>query len=154
MPDHDLGILGIPQPQEKACERCRNMSLECIVEPTFLGRPAAKRLRGMASHDNGPVISTGSGDQTTLSSVDIKDHLFCDIAVAGPAENGDGRTKSIQRPTKQEIFQSMIEPHYFLSSILAKDQAFGAHMTPIPPFWSASLPELIDNDIAMSLEKA
>ncbi|KAJ6184357.1 hypothetical protein N7519_005658 [Penicillium mononematosum] len=147
----DLGPLGVPQPQEKACERCRNLDLECIVERTFLGRPAAKRLRGMAAQENDTVIN--GPITSTLSSDDIQDHLFSDAAEIGPDWQKELRTKLAPRPTKEERFKSMIEPHFFLSSILSKDQAFGSDIAQPPSGWDASLTELIDNDTAESLEK-
>ncbi|PKY08788.1 hypothetical protein P168DRAFT_301422 [Aspergillus campestris IBT 28561] len=154
----DLGPLGVPQPPEKSCERCRNLNLECIFERTFLGRPAAKRLRGMAAQENDTVISAESdrpnGPVTsTLSSVDIQDHLFSDAAEIGPNWQ-ELRMRLAPRPTKEERFRSMIEPHYFLSSVLSKDQAFGSDVTQLPSCWDASLTELIDNDTAESLEKS
>lgn len=157
MQNRDLGPLGVPQPQEKSCERCRNLNLECIVERTCLGRPAAKRLRGMAAQENDTVISAepdrSNGPITsTLSSADIQDHLFSDAAEVSP-DWQESRTRLAPRPTKEERFQSMIEPHFFLSSILSKDQAFGCDIAQLPSCWDASLTELIDNDTAESLEK-
>ncbi|KAJ5967706.1 hypothetical protein N7501_003954 [Penicillium viridicatum] len=157
MQSRDLGPLGVPQPQEKSCERCRNLNLECIVERTCLGRPAAKRLRGMAAQEHDTVISAepdrSNGPITsTLSSVDIQDHLFSDAAEVSP-DWQELRPRLAPRPTKEERFQSMIEPHFFLSSILSKDQAFGCGIAQLPSCWDTSLTELIDNDTAESLEK-
>lgn len=147
---HDLSPLGIPQPKEKSCERCSHLGLECVVERTCLGRPALKRLHRTTVQENSPECSAGSkahdgSISSTLSNMDIKEHLFADLS--------DLETPMIQRPAKQELFQSMIEPHYFLSSILAKDQAFGADMAQVPSRWSIFLPDLVDNDMANSLEK-
>ncbi|CAI7628885.1 unnamed protein product [Penicillium viridicatum] len=157
MQNRDLGPLGVPQPQEKSCERCRNLNLECIVERTCLGRPAAKRLRGMAAQESDTVISAepdrSNGPITsTLSSVDIQDHLFSDAAEVSP-DWQELRSRLAPRPTKEERFQSMIEPHFFLSSILSKDQAFGSDIAQLPSCWDVSLTELIDNETAESLEK-
>ncbi|KAJ5419510.1 uncharacterized protein N7487_003060 [Penicillium crustosum] len=153
----DLGPLGVPQPQEKSCERCRNLNLECIVERTLLGRPAAKRHCGMAAQEKDTVMSAESDRpngliNSSLSSVDIQDHLFSDAAEVGPNWQEVG-TKLAPRPTKEERFKSMIEPHFFLSSILSKDQAFGSDVAQLPSRWDASLTELIDNDTAESLER-
>lgn len=155
----DLGPLGVPQPPETSCERCRNLNLECIFERTFLGRPAAKRLRGMAAQGNNTVISAesdrpvGPPITSTLSSVDIQDHLLSDAGEIGPNWQKELRTELAPRPTKEERFKSMIEPHFFLSSILSKDQAFGSDIAQLPSSWDVSLTELIDNDTAESLEK-
>lgn len=89
---------------------------------------------------------------SSLSSVDIQDHLFSDAAEVGPNWQEVG-TKLAPRPTKEERFKSMIEPHFFLSSILSKDQAFGSDVAQLPSRWDASLTELIDNDTAESLER-
>ncbi|PLB36486.1 Zn(II)2Cys6 transcription factor domain-containing protein [Aspergillus candidus] len=156
----DLGPLGVPQPPETSCERCRNLNLECIFERTFLGRPAAKRLRGMAAQGNNTVISAesdrpvGPPITSTLSSVDIQDHLLSDAGEIGPNWQKELRTELAPRPTKEERFKSMIEPHFFLSSILSKDQAFGSDIAQLPSSWDVSLTELIDNDTAESLEKS
>lgn len=154
----DLGPLGVPQPQEKSCERCRNLNLECIVERTLLGRPAAKRRCGMAAQEKDTVMSAESDRpngliNSSLSSVDIQDHLFSDAAEVGPNWQKELGTKLTPRPTKEERFKSMIEPHFFLSSILSKDQAFGSDIAQLPSRWDASLTELIDNDTVELLEK-
>ncbi|KAJ5617900.1 hypothetical protein N7537_003014 [Penicillium hordei] len=137
---NEIKPFGIPQPPEKSCERCRNMNLECVFEPTFLGRPAIKRFRGLESR--------ASGSDTIPSTMHIKDLLFSDTGEVGPTSH------AIELPSKEALFQSMIEPHYFLSSILARDEAFGAHLDPVPPCWSVPLPDLVDDNTAISLERS
>ncbi|KAL2382505.1 hypothetical protein RJZ90_003217 [Blastomyces dermatitidis] len=161
----------IPQAAGKSCERCCNLNLECIVERTSLGRPAAKRIPrtdshssryGSALHTEAEVESDGAvrvtGTTSTSSNLEVKGYLYSediadDILIM---QNDCGFSPSelhVTMSSKQEIFQSMIEPDCFLSSVLANDKIFGSaipHST--SPRDARRLLDLISHDMASSLD--
>ncbi|OJD22651.1 hypothetical protein ACJ73_05999 [Blastomyces percursus] len=162
---------GIPQAAGKSCERCCNLNLECIVERTSLGRPAAKRIprtdsyssrHGSALRTDADVGPDGAVPVTdtpgTHSNLEVKGYLYSeDIADHSlMIQNDCGYNPPkihITISSKQEIFQSMIEPDCFLSSILANDKSFGSaipHST--SPRDVRSLLDLISHDMASSLD--
>ncbi|KLJ10860.1 hypothetical protein EMPG_13777 [Blastomyces silverae] len=162
---------GLPQAAGKSCERCCNLNLECIVEPTSLGRPAAKRILRTDSHSSrhgshteagvgpaGTVHVPVTGTTSTPSNLEIKGYLYSeDIADHSLIMQNDcGLSPSelhVTISSKQEIFQSMIEPDCFLSSILANDKIFGSaipHST--SPRDVRPLLDLISHDMASSLD--
>ncbi|PGG97258.1 hypothetical protein GX51_07408 [Blastomyces parvus] len=161
---------GIPQAAGKSCERCCNLNMECIVERTSLGRPAAKRIprtdshshHSSALHTEADVGPDGTvpvpGTTSTPSNLEIKGYLYSeDIADHSLIlQNDCGFSPAEVRVTissKQEIFQSMIEPDCFLSSILANDKIFGST---IPHSTSRQdvrpLQDLISHDMASSFD--
>ncbi|PGH30849.1 hypothetical protein GX50_06392 [[Emmonsia] crescens] len=159
---------GIPQTAAKSCERCCNFNLECIVERTSLGRPAAKRVRRTDSHSrNYPALLTEpdiGADEivpipgTTPSNLEIKGYIYSEeITDKSLILQKDCRFNPSELHVtirgKQEIFQSMIEPDCFLSSILANDQAFGAAIPHATSSWNIRpLSDLISHDMATSLD--
>ncbi|OJD15762.1 hypothetical protein AJ78_04019 [Emergomyces pasteurianus Ep9510] len=159
---------GVPQAAGKSCERCRNFNLECIVERTSLGRPAAKRIRREDSHArNGPRLLTepnvGADEivpisATRPSNLEIRGFLYSEeitdkslILQKGCRFNQPELLVTIH--DNQEVFQSMIEPDCFLSSILANDQAFGAAIPHATSYQhSTALADLISYDVAAMLD--
>lgn len=156
LPDvHDLGPLNTPQPTEKACERCRNLHLECVVDYTLLGRPRVNRThRAKKSEDGSPhTHSDPVPDENlpTLSSLEIKDYLFADDEDNILSEQCESESSRALR--KEEIFESMIQPTSFFISVLSKDRAFGADILHDTSSWTTPLPDLISNDMAESSDK-
>lgn len=149
----ELGPLGSPQTLEKSCERCRSLNLECIVERTTLGRPAAKRHRNERSRGRRTSPSQSSPDSreneisASFAPLEIKDHL--------PSESIDDLeiTGNSQIPGEQRLFQSTIEFQYFFASVLARDQIFGSAIPKSISGWSTPLPELVSHDMAMAFDK-
>ncbi|RAQ63409.1 hypothetical protein COH20_008879 [Aspergillus flavus] len=154
-----MGPLGIPQPPETSCERCRNLNLECIIERTTLGRPPAKSSyrKPPQTKRSAPLEKIeGKEDEVAnaLSDLKIKEFLFSEAASGEeqiPSQGG-GNPQSPQRPGKRAIFRSMTEANAFMSSVLGKDAAFGCEITHATSRWSQPLSDLISNDMAILLD--
>ncbi|KAL9084739.1 MAG: hypothetical protein Q9165_007914 [Trypethelium subeluteriae] len=154
----EIGPLGIPQMAEKSCERCRSFNMECIVERTILGRPAAKRARRNFSPVGNTAILMKPGIKVHESAIapsilNIEQYIYSDLADDKFISRQDYRLNLSKTPGKQDIFQSMVEPASFLSSIVANDQAFGCTITHATSRWNTALPDLISKDLAVSLNK-
>ena len=158
LPDpDDIGPLGIPQVAEKSCERCRSYGMECIIERTALGRPAAKRVRRMDSQANDPAIPTDSKPRDDgivhTPPLEIRGYIYSEASGDGSVSREEREPYESKLPSKQDVFRSMIEPAYLFSSILAENSTFGASITHATSRWNTPLPDLIDNDMAASLDE-
>ncbi|KAK2811525.1 hypothetical protein FQN50_002148 [Emmonsiellopsis sp. PD_5] len=159
-PNGPISVLGAPQRAEQACERCRNLTLECIVERTPLGRPAGKRTRrtdsladsnhlsASATIELDPNLNDASSGGSTPSSMEIKGYLFSETAddcLIFRSDATDSKT-----PNKHDIFRSMLEPGFFVSSILVNDLVFGSFwhrfFLPQTPTLSSIRKRLISDD--------
>ncbi|KAJ5113018.1 hypothetical protein N7456_001552 [Penicillium angulare] len=150
LPDtENLGPLSTPQPKEKACERCRSLNLKCIVDYTLLGRPQSKRTKLAKSEERSPNTQSDSPSDDP-ASLDIKKYLFAD-----EDDNiipKDNQSEPARTPRKEEVFQSMVQPHAFFLSVLEKDRLFGSDVAPAITSWDTSLPDLVSQDIAASFD--
>ncbi|KAL4891735.1 hypothetical protein BDV59DRAFT_181649 [Aspergillus ambiguus] len=153
----DLGPLGLPQPREKSCDRCRNLHLECIVERTLLGRPAVNQRVRSGFHNDRLCAPTPSATEepqrtSTFDGTEIKSHLYGDLADGPSIFDQDAQPKGLTPENKKAIFLSMIDPLHFFSSILANDRTFGANIPRLSTRWDTSLPDLISSDLARALD--
>ncbi|QKX61742.1 uncharacterized protein TRUGW13939_08898 [Talaromyces rugulosus] len=147
-----IELSGAPQGPDHACDRCRNFNLECIVERTMLGRPAAVN-RGRRS---GSAVVDGVGDADAEQPLDIKEYMW-----SGDAEeplqikhhHHQGPAAKSKHPSKQDVFESIIDPACFLSLILANNPVFGSNIVHSTTPWGGFLPDLIDDDLAESLDR-
>ncbi|QMW26535.1 hypothetical protein F9C07_2278780 [Aspergillus flavus] len=155
----DMGPLGVPQPPETSCERCRNLNLECIIERTTLGRPPAKssqRKPPQTKRSARLEKSEEREDEVTaaLSDLEIKEYLFSEAATGEeqiPSQGGSN-LQPPQRPGERAIFRSMTQVNAFMSSVLGKDAAFGCEITHATSRWSQPLSDLISDDMAILLD--
>ncbi|KAE8416011.1 hypothetical protein BDV36DRAFT_297525 [Aspergillus pseudocaelatus] len=154
-----MGPLGVPQPPETSCERCRNLNLECIIERNTLGRPAAKSSQRKPPQNkrSAPLEKSEEKEDevtTALSDLEIKEYLFSEATTGEehiPSQGG-GNPHPPQQPGKRAIFRSMTESNAFMSSVLGKDAAFGCEITHATSRWSQPLSDLISNDMAILLD--
>lgn len=154
----DLAPLGTPQPVETSCTRCRNFNLECIVERTSLGRPAAKRgpRKERPSHSPSvppsPLTQTESRRASSELDTLIKLHLLGGVPFGNSNSGTEYDSQHLSQPEKKAIFRSMIDPLFFFSSILASNQSFGVNTPRVISRWDASLPRIISGDFANALD--
>lgn len=141
-------LTGEPQAPGQACDRCRNFNLECVVERTMLGRPAANRGRRNASDS---ASGTGGGDSEPL---DINEYMWSGGAEEQMQINqNQGPAAKSRHPSKQDVFESIIDPACFLSLILANNPVFGSNIVHATTPWTGFLPDLIDDDLCESLDR-
>lgn len=151
----EIGPLGVPQPPETSCERCRNLELECIVERTSLGRPTGKANQRKAPQSQRSA-SLKDPDQkegdvaSALSDLEINEHLFSKGEDANsPLNNGNDHSP---QPAKKTVFRSMTEVNAFMSSVLEKDARFGSEITHATTRWCGSLSDLVSKDMTILLD--
>jgi hypothetical protein len=90
----DIRSFGSPLTEEKACERCRSLGLECIIEATVLGRPSHRRGPTLDARPYGGYLTTTTVDgsvsivrsEENVSSPtisDVKEYFYTDICDNG-----------------------------------------------------------------------
>jgi hypothetical protein len=114
-----------PQPQDRACTRCQQQGLDCIVDKTVLGRPAQKRQRpGQSRNEDWAALLDETAVEPELDP-DVQDFVLSDLRdevreigshIAVPLP---GRTK----PSKREIFDSLMN---LFAALMARDFKFGS----------------------------
>ena len=151
----EIGPLGVPQSDKTCCDRCRNLDLECIIERSFLGRPAASRAKRVVSKspNSGSLPSTGpspeENEKSTKLSDSIRQYLFSGAIADNLMLQRNSRSGS--EPAEEEIFQTISDPASFIASILAKDESFGADIH-LRSDWKMPLPDIINQELAMTLD--
>lgn len=122
----DLGPLCSPQPESTSCERCRNLDLECFVEQTHLGRPAAKSvIRPMlSSRPEGSASSRIQDEERSKLSNSIRQFLFSSAMNVNLVESICGHTGALSN--EDDLYYSMTCIKAFVALVLAKDTSFGA----------------------------
>ena len=116
-----------PQPAEKACERCKQFGLGCVVSSSTLGRPALKRQR---RDDPSPARNDTALTSTMLQearppeadSADVEGFL---LSVESSSRTTGPDQPQTKLPSKQEIFESLTSPIHLLSLLLSRDKRFG-----------------------------
>ncbi|GLB08454.1 hypothetical protein AtubIFM57258_004343 [Aspergillus tubingensis] len=159
-PVASLGPLGTPQPPATCCERCRNLDLECIVESTPLGRPAAKRAnRGnVASKSPQPDTSSSSrpglqdDEKAAKLSDSIQQYLFSGAILdehSMPQELPDA-TESTSDDNRR-LYHAMANTSTFIAGVLAKHASFGSTIQLVST-WSTPLTDTVSHELAATLD--
>lgn len=153
----ELGPLGAPQPESSCCERCRHLDLECIIERTYLGRPAAKRAKRAISNkspksdpSNSPGSSVNDEEKSSKLSDSIRQYLFSG-AMDGNLMLQTSRDDLIASSGEDELYNSTINTSAFIASILGKDASFGAGIQLIST-WDTPLTDIVSRELAISLD--
>lgn len=145
LPDTTIEPSSEPQPAERACQRCQQNGLDCIVDYTTLGRPAQKRnLLGEANANQQQNTSSSEPNENFEESVsqDVDDFLL-----SHPETQDDGATVAKpqqQRPSKKEVSESMASAFHLLAALLSRDKQFASSIGS-QPLVNQSVVELIDD---------
>lgn len=133
-----------PQAPASSCQRCRNLGLDCVVQRTILGRPAAKRRR------DGNMPSAGQEVSPKEAEEEVKDYLVTELQ-----ETSTPTSRDSQRPTPDtsEIFKTMVSPTHLASVLLANDRRFGVSIPSATPEKPASLSRLVSSGMAGLLDE-
>ena len=141
-----------PQSADKACQRCQQNGLDCVVDYTTLGRPAQKRNRmdyvvtEQQSIEPSDVLQPNRGfDDTTAEHVD-------DFLLSHPETHEDGIVNQQSRPSKSEIGEAMTSPCHLLAALLSRDKRFASSIGSQPQV-STSVLQVIDDRTAVLLDQ-
>ncbi|KAK5686629.1 hypothetical protein LTS10_002751 [Elasticomyces elasticus] len=135
----DLTISPGPQPQEadKACQRCRQNNLECVVDSTTLGRPSGKRMRTDESLAGGSRASERrdcerrDGERRDdeelmgIASLEVEDFLlsYPEEGKEGSVGGGGGVVANV-KPSRSEMSEAFLRPYHLFTALLARDRSF------------------------------
>ncbi|KAE8154188.1 hypothetical protein BDV25DRAFT_172606 [Aspergillus avenaceus] len=151
----DLGPLGTPQSDTTSCERCRNLDLECIIEHTYLGRPAAKRanranIAGKSDPSVSPHSSPQDEEKASRLSDSIRQYLF-----SGAMDDNLilQRSRDATNPSLDDdrIYHAMANTGTFIAGVLAKDASFGSGIQ-LTSTWDTPLTDIVSHDLAITLD--
>ncbi|QIW96489.1 hypothetical protein AMS68_002007 [Peltaster fructicola] len=131
-PDESIQPSGSPQPPGRACIRCQQQGLECIIDKTILGRPSSKRKPAQEdATQNGRTKSISN--ENPLDIIEDDDlHDDTDIAGFVLAEVEDeidqvaSRLPRRDRPEDHEKYQALIDPYHLMSTVIVRDRRYGA----------------------------
>lgn len=154
LPDTDVQPSSQPQPPDKACQRCLQNGIACVVDYTTLGRPAQKRNRvDQASNVQQTVEQSGPqphiADFEDVTSPDVEDYLL-----SRPETNSDGTPAAKakqQLPTKSEMFEAVFSPFHLLSALLSKDRNFASSIGS-QPLVQQAITDIVDERVSHLLD--
>lgn len=124
------------QPADKACERCKQFGLDCVVSSSTLGRPALKRQR----RDEDSTTQNESALNSIMlrearppeaDTADVEGFLLSRQLEGSSSTSGPDHPQTIM-PSRQEIFESLTSPIHLLSLLLSRDKRFGKTSTTAP----------------------
>lgn len=147
----DLGPLCSPQPESTSCERCRSLDLECFVEQTHLGRPAAKSvIRPMlSSRPAGSASSRIHDEEGSKLSNSIRQYLFSGAMNINLIESIYEHTGALSN--EDDLYYSMTCIKAFVALVLAKDASFGAGIL-LRTACDTPLTDIVSHELAKSLD--
>ncbi|KAK4893643.1 hypothetical protein LTR27_008112 [Elasticomyces elasticus] len=136
----DLTISPGPEPQEadKACQRCRQNNLECVVDSTTLGRPSRKRMRtddplaaGSCDAPSERRASERRDDEELMgiASLEVEDFLlsYPEEGKEGSVGGGVGVVANV-KPTRSEMSEAFLRPYHLFTALLGRDRAFAREL--------------------------
>ena len=108
-----------PQPPDKACQRCHQQGLECIVRKTTLGRPNLKKQRILTPASSGPSVDVER--QSRSPSPDPEALVF--LTLDEDKTSGRARSASVKElPTGVHMYGAVNRTFDLTSSILGRDK--------------------------------
>ncbi|KAM0721091.1 hypothetical protein Q7P37_003377 [Cladosporium fusiforme] len=142
-----------PQPLERACMRCKQQGLDCIVDKTVLGRPSQKRRRPeqVKAEDDG--LSNEAMAEEAENEPDVQDFVLSDLrAEVNEIDSSLSMPKSA-KPSKREVFETLMDSTHLFSSLMARDSNFATRAFASSPDISVDIASLISADLASSMDK-
>ena len=115
-----------PQPPERACTRCQQQDLDCVVDKTVLGRPAQKRRRPEQPKGEGEDLANEApGDEEDLDP-GVQDFVLSDLRDEVHDIDVQATATARPRPSKREVFESLTDSAHLFSALMARDTSFGS----------------------------
>lgn len=134
--DESVQPSGSPQPADRACIRCQQQGLECIIDKTILGRPSSKRKQTeeQALSSSSTRKASFAGSLSPPSTIQDDFAAVDDFDVAGfvLAEVEDeidrmaARLPKKDKPEDHEVYQALIDPYHLISTVIRRDKKFGS----------------------------
>jgi hypothetical protein len=142
-----------PQPPDRACTRCKQQGLDCLVDKTVLGRPAQKRRRPEQQKSEGEDLANEApGDEDDLDSSvqdfvlsDLRDEVHdIDVQIAATAR---------ARPSKREVFEALTDSTHLFSALMARDTSFGSLAFKATENEAVEITRLVNKELTILLDE-
>lgn len=115
-----------PQPPERGCTRCQQQGLGCVVDKTVLGRPAQKRRRPDQLKGAENRVSEGNASDDEELDPNVEDFVLSDLRDEVHEIDVQATAQARSRPSKREVFESLMDSTHFVSALIARDTKFGS----------------------------
>ncbi|KAI7562102.1 hypothetical protein KC316_g12808, partial [Hortaea werneckii] len=138
---------------EARCKRCESLDLDCVVEKTVLGRPAAKRKRTDAPLDEEQDGETSLLDSSTDHVVfdpHLNEYLLCNVTDDG-ISSSSAVTPSPHN--KHEALDTLVSPAHFVAAVLTHDIIFAARIGNASDSGKEDLLDLVSSGLAALLDE-
>ena len=141
------------QPPERACTRCQQQGLDCVVDRTVLGRPAQKRRRPEQLRGKGKsLIGEGAEDDEELDP-NVEDFVLSDLRDEVRDIDVQSKAHARARPSKRDIFESLTDSAHLLSALMARDANFASLVFERTAEVAVDVTRLVDNDLTILLDE-
>ena len=136
-----------PQPSEKACQRCRQQGLDCIVRKTTLGRPNQKQQRLST-----PQPSESNRQQTRSPSPHPEDLVLLALDDQNDADQKRVRADH-EQPSGIQMFGAINRSFNLTSGLLARDRRFGSSISGLKNISPKPIEQVINTELAELLDQ-
>lgn len=138
-----------PQPPDKACQRCSNLGLDCIVRKTTLGRPSTKRPSIPTPPSTGKAHVEDFRSPTPHSE---------DLLLLGLEEEKSGSVQLAgslvsERPTSVQLMSAINKTFDLTSSLLGRDRRFGSSVGELREMTPLKIEDVVDEELAGVLDQ-
>lgn len=141
------------QPPGLACTRCQQQGLDCIVDKTVLGRPAQKRRRPQQPKvEDGSLTNEDPGDDEEIDP-DVQDFVLSDLRDEVHDIDVQVVAHARARPSKREVFESLMDSAHLFSAMMARDTNFGSLVFQPAADVAVDVTRLVDNDLTVLLDE-
>lgn len=155
LPGHiDIQPSDRPQPEQSACQRCRDFGLECIVRYTVLGRPASRRKRASEVRVKTDAPSAGSSATLPLEEETFEEGVKIYLLSELPEDRSPSpRDEPMTKAKTDDMFNAMVSGTHLMAAVLASNRNFGSLARSTEPDARKPLTQLISNGMATLLDE-
>ena len=142
-----------PQPADRACSRCAEQGLACVVRKTTLGRPNQQKRQYL------PTPSSTDSNQVTQRQSRSPSPYAEDLVLLTLNEEHDGlgsekRTSVLpDQPTSVQMFGAINRTFDLTSALLARDKRFGSSIAELKDVVPAPLEDILNEDLMELLDQ-
>lgn len=153
LPEHvEIEASQTPQPPDRACMRCQQQGLDCVVDRTVLGRPSQKRRRP----EHAKIEDCGPGEESVSKNPeyddpDVQDFVLSDLRAEVNDIDSLLSLPSRAKPSKREVFEALMDSTHLFSALMSRDARFGSRAFGLPVDASIDLTEILNEELTTSL---
>lgn len=138
-----------PQPPEKACVRCRQQELPCIVRKTTLGRPNQSKRQQLLT----PTNSIESYQHASRSPSPAAEDLVLLTLDEGHQPKVRRTSGLADQPASVQMYGAITRSFDIMSGLLARDKRFGSANTEYKDLAPKSIDEILTLELVEMLDQ-